>query len=143
MSKNFTMGLKSESIKALLTAGVAGVGSYMFLGESQNVDIPVIGAVSSGLVVGAAAGAGSLISDMFSDNVLKMIPQSAKMKNFEATAVKLGLSGAATAGVLKVVVGIPNDRLPYAFGIGAASKIAADWTYNNVVDAKRSGFLIG
>ena len=135
------MNISENSTKALLTAGVAGLAASMIFGESGNSTIAGI-SLPAPLVIGAAGAAGSFVSDSFSDTVLNMIPQSVNSQRVEATVIKLGLSGGATAGALMLTTGLPSENLLKAVGLGAGSKIVGDWTANNIVNTNRSGFIL-
>jgi len=133
--------LGENTIKSLLTGVVAGVGSVMVFGETQSSNI--VGMVlPSYLVIGGSAFAGSWVSDMVSDNIIRRIPQNPNWANAESLVVRLGVAGLATAGALKLTTGLPNENIPKAIALGAGAKIGGEWISNNVIFAKRSGFII-
>jgi hypothetical protein len=135
------MNLGETTTNALLTAAIAGVGSSFLFTDNGMANIGGI-SLPVPIVIGASAGAGSLVSDTFSDMILAKIPQSASFANAEKLTVKLGLCGASTALALKMTTGLPNENLIKAVALGAGSRAASDWTMNNVINTSRSGFLV-
>ncbi len=133
------MNLGETTTNALLTAAIAGVGSSFLFTDNGMANIGGI-SLPVPIVIGASAGAGSLVSDTFSDMILAKIPQSASFANAEKLTV--GLCGASTALALKMTTGLPNENLIKAVALGAGSRAASDWTMNNVINTSRSGFLV-
>lgn len=134
--------LGEETTKALLTGAVSAVGSIVLFGETEQANLMGI-SLPAYLIVGGASAAGSWVSDVFSDNVIRMLPQANEWKHVESLAVRLGLAGGASALALKFTTGMPDSNLIKSFGLGAASKAAGEWTFNNVVNTNKSGFLLG
>ena len=133
---------KEMGVKGLLTAAVAAAGSYLLLGESEPMSLPFVNiSVPSGLIVGVSCGVGSIAADSLSEYAINMIPQNKSLQRFKSTAVKLGISGLATAAAIKLTSGTDIGNLGPAVMIGVASKACGDCSYDNVYNANRSGFL--
>ena len=144
MQVNMNENFKEIGVKGLLTAAVAAAGSYLLLGESESMSLPLVNiSVPSGIIVGISCGVGSIAADTLSEYAINMIPQSKALQRFEGTAVKLGISGLATAAAIKLTSGTDIGSLGPAVMIGAASKLMGDWSYDNVYNSQRSGFLTG
>ncbi len=134
--------LGETTIKALLTGAVAGAGSALLFGETQNSNLGGM-QLPTFLVIGGANAIGSWVSDAFSDNIISKIPQNPQWAHAESLAVRLGLSGGASALAMKITTGLPNENILKAGALGAASKAGAEWINDNIISAKRSGFLMG
>ncbi len=135
------MNLGETTTNALLTAAIAGVGSSFLFTDNGMANIGGI-SLPVPIVIGASAGAGSLVSNTFSDMILAKIPQSASFANAEKLTVKLGLCGASTALALKMTTGLPNENLIKAVAQGAGSQAGGDWIRDNVINTSRYGFLV-
>jgi len=138
MLKNFG----ETTIKAALTGTVAAAGSALLFGETQNSNIGGM-QLPTYLVIGGANAVGSWVSDTFSDNIISKIPQNPQWAHAESLAVRLGLAGGASAIAMKVTTGLPNENILKAGALGAASKASAEWINDNIISAKRNGFLMG
>lgn len=134
------MNLSETTIKALLTGAVASVGSVVLFGETQNSNIYGMN-LPTYLVIGASGAVGSWVSDAFSDNIIRKLPNNAKWANAESLVIRLGLAGGATAMSMKLTTGLPNENIIQAAALGGGSKALGEWVNNNVVNAKRSGFI--
>jgi hypothetical protein len=44
---------------------------------------------------------------------------------------------------MKVTTGLLNENILKAGALGAASKASAEWINDNIISAKRNGFLMG
>lgn len=131
MSGDYFKNLSDNTTKAILTGAIAGLASYLVYGEAGTVNVVGLGAPAY-LAIGGAAALGSYTSDMYIDSAIQYLPQSQSFKNIESIATKVGLSGAATAIALKLLVNIPNENLFRAFVVGGGSKIVGDFTYDNL-----------
>jgi len=127
MSQEF----KDDLIKAGLSAGIAGVGSYLFLGEANGqTNLPFISySVPTSLAIGTAVGGASLVSNMAHDYVLPHINKSAKSKltNVESALLQIGTAGAATSIILVYGSNMPPSNLSTSFLVGSASAIAGEY----------------
>jgi len=76
------MNLGETTTNALLTAAIAGVGSSILFSDNGSANVSGV-SLPLPIVIGASAGAGSFVSDTFSDMILAKIPQSAGFANTE------------------------------------------------------------
>lgn len=136
------MNFSENTIKNLLTAIVGGLGGVIVFGETGSSNIANMINVPTYVVIGASAGVGGFVADMFSDNIIRRLPTNPRLMNVESLAVRLGLSGTGTALALKLTTGLPNENILKGFGLGAVSKAGGEWINNNVVSVKRSGFIM-
>ncbi len=133
-----------DTKKLLLTAGctavVAGLATKMLLGEYDEVKFFNM-EVSTPVANGLACGAGSIVSDVSSDLVIRKLNISNQLANGSTFAVKASVGGAASAAVL-YLGGIPASasNIALSFGIGAGAKMAGDYAYDIGFDPVR-GFI--
>ncbi len=121
------------SKKAIYTGAIASAASYLLLGEKGELNTLGNMSVPSSLAIGACVGVGSVVSDLGSDYLISMVDQSASVQSLETTGIKLGVAGLASVTALKLASGV--DPSVVGFGLGAGSKAAGDYTYNNLDNA--------
>ncbi len=116
--------MKELLIKAGLSGVVAGVGSSILFGNG-NADFFGV-SLSAPVVVGGAVGLGSAVSDLVSENIIENMDIAQNVKTLEATAVRVGVCGAASSLIL-MGNGMPVSNLSQSFLLGAGSKLAGDY----------------
>lgn len=120
--------------RAIYSAAVGASAAAFLFGESGETASLLNMSLSAPIVVGASVGVGSIISDLTSDYVINKMDESGSIKTLENTALKVGISGAATLISLKTLSGI--DPSLNTFLVGATSKLAGDAVfqgYDNVL----------
>jgi hypothetical protein len=116
--------MKETLLKAGLSGGIALIGSNMLLG---NDSISLFGtSISSSLATGLAVGAGSIASDLVSENLIDSMNLPQNIKTTEEVLLRVGLCGAASSAVM-MYMGAPLSGVPIAFATGAGSKLAGDY----------------
>ena len=117
-------------VKPLFVGAVAGIGASYILG---NEPIPALGGNwSPAMLIGGAAAAGSVVSGLTQNYVLKLIPgNSEKFRAIEGMVLGPVLTGASTYGIMALATG---SRLSLAAAmeltaLGAASHVAGDYAY--------------
>ena len=129
---------KSVAKKAIYTGAIAAAAGYFLLGESSG-DIGVFGVtLPTSIASGVGAAAGSVVSDLFTDYVIKATIQSAAVSELEQQSVKLGLAAAGSMSALYLGAGVSPSIM--AAVVGAGSKAGGDYTYQNL-DSSLLGML--
>ena len=129
---------KKILLNSATTALVAGIATKLIFGNYDTMEIMGTN-VNSSIVTGVACGAGSAVSDLSSELVIKKLGVSNQLQNGTTTAVQLGVCGAASSAVL-MLAGVPTSSLPATFLLGAGSKAGGGWVYDKVLDP-RTGFF--
>lgn len=129
---NMNQQSKKIALNAVCTAVIAGVATKMVFGEVSNIryysfEMPAPVAAALG------CAAGSVVSDLTSEMVIKRFAINNQIINSSTLAVQAGVCGAASAGVM-YFGGLPTQNLPMAFGLGAASKLSGDYLNYKVFD---------
>lgn len=124
------MDSKKIALNAVCTAVVAGLANKYLLGDYDQViyyGMPM----NSSIAVGLGCGAGSIISDLTSDMVIKRLGVSNQVMNGSVLATKAGVGALSSAGVL-YFGGAPAESMIRAMAIGAGSKLGGDYAYDKV-----------
>lgn len=129
--------LSDDLLKAAISGVIAGVGSVIFLGETEgSVPFPVLGfQVPPYIAIGGAVAAADLVSELAHQYVFPLINKSEKLTKIESALLQIGLAGGVTAGLLVYGSSAPRDltSIGYAFGVGSISVIAGDYAFVNFV----------
>ena len=120
-------------IKPLFVGAVAGIGATYMLG---NEPIPALGGNwSPAMLIGGAAAAGSVVSGLTHNYVLRLIPgNSAKYAAVSGQVLGPVLTGASTYGIMALATG-SSLSLAAAMeltALGAASHVAGDYAYSTL-----------
>lgn len=122
----------SKLMDSLLTPALAGViaaaGSYILLDEKGSY--PVFGMLVPSFVgIGGTVFAASLAGNVIGTWALPRIPGNMRFANMEKMLVMPVATGAASFALIKFTNDISSQvSFPYAFGIGFASEIAAQYS---------------
>lgn len=125
-------------MNAVCTGVVATVATNLLFGENQSISYYGM-SMPSNVAVGVGCAVGSVASDIASDMVIKRLNISNQIMNGSTMAVKAGVGGLASAGVL-YFGGLPSGSLPTALVFGAGAKLAGDYLNEKVFDP-RTGFI--
>jgi hypothetical protein len=121
--------LSDKTKQNLVKAGLAGAllaGTSTILYGNASVD--VMGTSVPAMVPLFVAGSGSsLITDLIHDQLNLPSTSAQKLADLSALGISSGVSGAVAAGILKLAVGLPNDRLLPVFGLAAASQAGSEY----------------
>lgn len=133
--------LMNTGIKAGITGAVAGVGSMVFHGESVGMSIPIGSQLNlpAPVLVGAAAGLGSVAADAAHYWILPHIPGNQKYANLESAALGFATAGVGTMVTLNYLGGAGEKSMD-AFLLGGASAVAGDYITEKIYPASGSSF---
>jgi hypothetical protein len=130
---------KEMYTKAALVGAVAAAGCYLVLGEDRSIDVLSV-SMPAVVPIFLASAAGSIAGDLAHDYILPKLPSNdPSYLQVETIGVGIATSGIATWGVLNLLTG-EADMMTSA-GIGAASYIAGDYVWNQVLDKSSGGIL--
>lgn len=132
------MDSKKILLNAVCTSAVAMLATKYFIGDDGNVSYYGV-SMDGAVAVGLGCGAGSIVSDLTSEMVIKKIGASNQVMNFSTLGVQVGVGGASSALVL-YFGGVPVQNLPMAFAVGSLSKLGGGYTYDKILDS-RTGIL--
>jgi hypothetical protein len=127
-------GLKKKLVKSAVTGAILSTAITAVYGMGT---IPVAGYNLPAIVPAFATGAGaSLISDFAHDQLYPHLPgASAKLSDVVAVGAGAGMSAAATVGIMKLAMGLPNESLLPAALLGAGSYVASDWVESRLLES--------
>ena len=84
---------------------------------------------------GLGCGAGSVVSDLTSELVIKKLNISNQLMNVSTLAVQCGVGAVASTGVL-YLGGLPAQNMVPAMLLGAGSKLGGDYACTKLFDPK-------
>lgn len=123
---------KKIALNALCTGVIAGLATKMIFGDIDTVKYYNF-EMSAPIASGLGCAAGSAVSDVFSDQVIKRFAITNQIVNSSTLAVQAGVCGGASAGIM-YFGGLPTQSIPKAFALGAGSKLAGDYANFKVFD---------
>lgn len=133
------MDSKKIMLNALCSGAVGAIATKLIYGGANGelnflgVNLPAYAAT------GVSCSAGSVVSDLTSDMIIKRMGVSSQIMNGANLATQVSVSGGATAAVLWAG-GMPASNIPVGFAIGAGSKLGGDYVNQKVFDPK-TGFI--
>ncbi len=123
---NINQTSKRIALSAACTGLVAGIATKMILGETETVKFFNMD-FSAPVVVAASCAAGSVVSDLTSEMIIKKIGVTNQIITGSSLAVEAGVCGAAASSVLYFGANLPARGLITSFAIGAGSKFTGDF----------------
>jgi hypothetical protein len=134
------MNMKGDLVKAAVTGATGALAGYIFLNEGSGSFKLFSLNVPTSLALFAASATGSLAADIAHDYILPNINKDSKLTNIESALLQLGVSGAATSGILVYGAGAPVQNIPNMFLLGAGSAVAGDYINSKFI-TQSSGLL--
>lgn len=138
MSDNRTISekLKDEFVPALISGGIAVLGSSFILGVDLNLDISVANMnLPIWVAVGGTVAGADLLAYASHDYILEKIPTLQSISTYENKIGAPVITGLATYGLFKM--GISSDvSLTNSFLLGAGSSIAGRYSTGMLLDGK-------
>jgi len=118
-------------VKSAVVGGIAYVGSAYLLGADADLELPMLGVVSSSTAVGLATGTASLVGGLATNYLLPMIHQKPGYENMEASTIQPALVAGSTLLVAKMLGDVPSPLMIMAYGAGV--EIGGEYLYNGFV----------
>lgn len=145
MSQLVSQDVLNIGARGLASGATAGLLARYIFEETGPVNIPLIGNVDVGLVIGLSGAIASMVSDSTEQFVFRQLPVNIQSQRFASFAVKSALAGASFAVPLKLLV--PETPLDFmgivqTFGLGAVGKFGGDYLADNVILKSQRGFII-
>lgn len=126
--------MKETLIKGLSSGLVAGIATTVLFGDAGTINFFDM-ALNPSIVSGVAVAAGSVASDMISENIIERMNLPQNVVSIEENLIRFGISGAASAGVL-MASGVPMGNVGKAILLGGASKFGGDYAYEKILSPK-------
>ncbi len=127
--------MKELLLRSATCAAVGGIGSAVLFGDSGTINVAGM-AVPTNLLIGAAIGAGSIVSDMLKENVIEKLNLPQNIVSTEEILVETAISGAAATVVLSFA-GLPTSNTIPAFLWGGAAKHIGNYSYDKLLDPRK------
>lgn len=119
--------MKEMLLKGLSSGVVGAIATTVLFGDAGAINVFNMD-INPALVVGASVAAGSIASDMLSENVIQKMNLPQNVVSTEELLIQFGLSGIA-ASVALSVAGVPTANLMKSFLLGGGSKLGGDYAY--------------
>lgn len=126
--------MKELLLRSASCAAVGGIGSAVLFGDSGTINVAGM-PVPTNLLIGAAIGAGSIVSDMLKENVIEKLQLPQNVVTVEEILVETAISGAAATVVLSFA-GLPSTNYVPAFLWGGGAKHIGNYSYDKLLNPK-------
>lgn len=130
---------KKIALNAVAVGVIAGIVNKYLLGGEGTVNYFGM-EMGQNIAVGVASGAGSVVSDLTSEYLIKKMGVSNQVMNGSVLATKAGVGALASSSVLWFAGVLPSEMIPISLAVGASAKVLGDTAYEKILDP-RSGFL--
>lgn len=125
---------KKVVFNALMTGVIAGALTKYYFGDIDYVKYFNM-EISAPVATGLGCAAGSVVSDLTSEMIIKRLGVNNQIMNGATMAVNIGVAGGASGFVL-YLGGLPVQNMIPSVALGAASKLAADYIVFKAFDPR-------
>ncbi len=126
--------MKELLLKGLSCGVVAGIATNVLFGDAGTISFMDMD-INPAIVSGVSVAAGSVASDMLSENIIEKMNLPQNVQSTEEMLIRTGVCGASSAAVL-AFAGIPSANIWKAVALGAGSKLGGDLAYDKLLDPR-------